>query len=1190
MSNDTINVQRGIVGAGSDDDTYVLSASLIDDNAQITITDVEGANKIQLIGGLTIASSIVAGDTAQLTLSNGAVITVLGASSMSYEVGGNPLTGTAGVTKDYATFATDTLGVNVPADGEANGEGGASTVNEDGTATVTPPAGAATYALTAGAASVNEGATATFALATTNVAEGTEVAYTITGVDAADVTGGSLTGTATVAADGTATISVALAADAATEGEETVTVTIDGQAATASSTVADTSTAVTFSLTADASTVNEGTTVNYTVADAEANTTYNYTISGVSAADLSGASLTGSFTTDSSGAATFSQALVEDLTTEGTETLTITVDTTSVTAGVTVTDSSTTPAGTSKALTTDRDIITALTSDDDVITGDFGTVQAEDIVLDSSTTDNDSATLTMASSVAVTLANIETVSLDMRESTTGTVDATNFSGVNTLNVDSNYGAAAFVVNELTSGVTVGFDSTATSITTDMYLAAGGTDSKTDAITVSLGGGVSATYSKGATEAADADVVTFHSTGSSKNTITLSDEDFVAADSTETDSLAVSGDQDITIISDNDTDAKFLDGATLTSTLASDKTLKIELTGTTDLVGAEIDLDSVDGIIELDLPVDTGDLTVIKHKSGATIQTGVADTFGGGAQFTNATAAGTVNFNFAFADNTSTENITFAESATVNVASTASAAINVADNILTTFAGIGNSTDLNVATGAGLTLGSIAAGGTSTLDAIVITGDTDFTATTIAANSLTASVEDYVSGDLLIQGATVITASKTVTLDQVDNTSANTGSLTVTAGGNISAADAIGQGAVATDLGNVSLTSTGGSVSVDEIDSDGTITLASGAGFNIALTQNIAAVGDITITSGKDIDMDNTVTTSGTLTLNGTGTTDSTIDGNLTVGTVIFDGASHTFASVTNNESITGNVTVQGGASLSMTAGTELITGTVTHTGSGTVSIQDLAGQYSGADATGAVDIDDTAAGASNITTGSGNDNIVLGDVATQVVANAGNDVIDASGVTTNTNQVNIDGGAGVDIITGGAGTTDILTGGTGTDTFRYTDDTHGSASETITDFVAGSAGDILAVDLSGIDSVEAGGLTSDFATVVAVDTTDSSTVAHDNTDVYVMTGKAFADADAMIAGMNDSTTGISGTVAANDLVLVVWADTDGHSYVTAVSDDGANSFANDDEVTIAQLTGLSFTDLASMTTDNFATI
>lgn len=98
-----------------------------------------------------------------------------------------------------------------------------------------------TFALTAGADAVDEGATATFTLTTTGVAEGTAVAYTLSGIDAADLASGALTGNAVVGADGTATISVVLAADGATEGAETLTVTLDGKTVSATTTVNDTS-------------------------------------------------------------------------------------------------------------------------------------------------------------------------------------------------------------------------------------------------------------------------------------------------------------------------------------------------------------------------------------------------------------------------------------------------------------------------------------------------------------------------------------------------------------------------------------------------------------------------------------------------------------------------------------------------------------------------------------------------------------------------------------------------------------------------------------------------------------------------------------------------------------------------------------------------------------------------------------
>ncbi len=135
-SDDTFFVQRGITGKAEGNDIYVLSSNLIDTNAQITISDTQGSNSLQLIGGLSITSSIVASDTVQLTLSNGAVVTVLGAGSMSYTLGGDPLSGIGGSDKNYQSFVSDALGTSVPTTGTASG--GSSLINTNGTAEVTP--------------------------------------------------------------------------------------------------------------------------------------------------------------------------------------------------------------------------------------------------------------------------------------------------------------------------------------------------------------------------------------------------------------------------------------------------------------------------------------------------------------------------------------------------------------------------------------------------------------------------------------------------------------------------------------------------------------------------------------------------------------------------------------------------------------------------------------------------------------------------------------------------------------------------------------------------------------------------------------------------------------------------------------------------------------------------------------------
>ncbi|NDG42923.1 MAG: hypothetical protein EBY28_27145, partial [Betaproteobacteria bacterium] len=99
--------------------------------------------------------------------------------------------------------------------------------------------GTGTYSLSAGSSSVDEGSSASFTVSTTNVDAGSVLVYSLSGVSAADVVGGLLSGNATVGADGKASFTVSLAADLLTEGAETLTATVQGQSA--SVTVNDTS-------------------------------------------------------------------------------------------------------------------------------------------------------------------------------------------------------------------------------------------------------------------------------------------------------------------------------------------------------------------------------------------------------------------------------------------------------------------------------------------------------------------------------------------------------------------------------------------------------------------------------------------------------------------------------------------------------------------------------------------------------------------------------------------------------------------------------------------------------------------------------------------------------------------------------------------------------------------------------------
>ena len=99
-TNDNVTY-RGLSG----DDVYILS-SAIAANASISIVDTSGSNRIQLVDGLSITSSRFAADAVELTLSNGAVVTVNGADNFTFEVGGNDTSGVAGTDQTYSQFAS----------------------------------------------------------------------------------------------------------------------------------------------------------------------------------------------------------------------------------------------------------------------------------------------------------------------------------------------------------------------------------------------------------------------------------------------------------------------------------------------------------------------------------------------------------------------------------------------------------------------------------------------------------------------------------------------------------------------------------------------------------------------------------------------------------------------------------------------------------------------------------------------------------------------------------------------------------------------------------------------------------------------------------------------------------------------------------------------------------------------------
>lgn len=210
---------------------------------------------------------------------------------------------------------------------------------------------APTYTLSSSSPSVNEGSSVTVTLTTTNIEDGTEVGYTVSGVSSADI-GASLTGVFTIN-NNTASKVFSLVADASTEGAETMTVSLDGIAQSVSITVNDTSqtpAAPTYSATPSTTNVNEGTalTINVNTTSVNNGTTLYWTVS--SAADFDTTS--GSFQINSN-TGSFNVTPAEDALTEGSETFTVAIRTGSTsgtvvatTTNITISDTSTTPAGT----------------------------------------------------------------------------------------------------------------------------------------------------------------------------------------------------------------------------------------------------------------------------------------------------------------------------------------------------------------------------------------------------------------------------------------------------------------------------------------------------------------------------------------------------------------------------------------------------------------------------------------------------------------------------------------------------------------------------------------------------------------------------------------------------------------------------------------------------------------------------
>lgn len=321
MSSTTFILAQDLLTEG----TEVMTISAANRTASISVSDTS------LSPQYTIARSASAtdeGTTVTYTLSSD---TALDGTLVPYTITGiNAADLTAGSLTGNFTVVSKTASVSFTLANDLKIEGPETmTISAGGKTSsilINDTSKSPVYSLSRSAASTNEGTTVTYTLSTLRVEEGYGVPYKITGLSAEDLSSGSLEGVFVVDGAGMSTLSFTLANDELTEGTETMTLSAGNK--TSAISILDTSKTPVYTLNRSTATANEGQTVVYTLATTNVSngTQVPYTITGISQEDLSDGSLTGYFTINSN-TASISATLANDVLTEGTETITITVNT-----------------------------------------------------------------------------------------------------------------------------------------------------------------------------------------------------------------------------------------------------------------------------------------------------------------------------------------------------------------------------------------------------------------------------------------------------------------------------------------------------------------------------------------------------------------------------------------------------------------------------------------------------------------------------------------------------------------------------------------------------------------------------------------------------------------------------------------------------------------------------------------------
>ena len=295
---------------------YVLSASTttVNEGSPVTFTfTTTGPNGTFYWdnAGTTTASDFVE------NINSGSFVTTSGTGSIVFNV-----------KADLLTDGTETIDLRIRT-GSPSGS-----IVASGSLVTVSDSSQTQYTVTSDRLSVDEGSPITFTITTTGT-DGT-LYWTNGGTSTANDFVGNTNSGSFVTTSGTGSLTLTVASDALTENETFILQVREGSLTgpVVASSFAISIIDDTWALSASSASVNEGSTVTFTLTTTDTDKTYYWTNDGTSTgADFSDGLMSGSFVT-TSGTGSFTRTLVNDLLTEGTETILMNVRTGSYTGNI----------------------------------------------------------------------------------------------------------------------------------------------------------------------------------------------------------------------------------------------------------------------------------------------------------------------------------------------------------------------------------------------------------------------------------------------------------------------------------------------------------------------------------------------------------------------------------------------------------------------------------------------------------------------------------------------------------------------------------------------------------------------------------------------------------------------------------------------------------------------------------------